>query len=258
MTMTTTTPFDYSPYAADYASRPDYVPGVLSAMLAIANAQAGDVVCDVGAGSAHMTIPLLENGLRVDAVEPTPAMRAVGERRTAGLANVRWHEGFGEDTGRPAAHYSLVTFGSSFDRTDRPRALRETARILRSGGFFACAWNHRDLEEPLQAQVEALIHDFIPGYAYGARRADQSAVIEESELFESPVFLSGRTTHRVPAAAWCDAWSSHSTLGQQAGDRFEAVLEAIRDLVMAEVDDFVDVPYVTRVWVAKLREEIVR
>lgn len=250
--MTATTQFDYSPYAADYASRPDYVPSVLTAMLSVADARPGDLACDIGAGSAHMTIPLLDHGLQVDAVEPTPAMRAVGERRTEGRKNIRWHEGFGEDTGRPARSYSLVTFGSSFDRTDRARSLQETARILRPGGFFACAWNHRDLEQPLQAKVEALIHELVPGYQYGTRRADQSAVIEESGLFESPVFLSGRTTHRVAADAWCDAWSSHSTLGQQAGDRFDEVLEAIRELVMDEVDDVIDVPYVTRVWVARL------
>ena len=252
--MATTTQFDYTPYAADYASRPDYVPGVLSAMLSIAGVRPGDTVCDVGAGSAHMTLPLLDYGLRVDAVEPTPAMRAVGEERTAGRDDVRWYEGFGEDTGRPSGRYPLVTFGSSFDRTERPRALRETARILQPGGFFACAWNHRDLDDPLQARVEALIHELVPGYAYGARRADQSAVIDESGLFGPPVYLSGTTMHRVPTDVWCDAWSSHSTLGEQAGDRFDDVLQAIRDLVDDEVDDAVDVPYVTRVWVARLRE----
>lgn len=253
--MTTTTQFDYTPYAADYASRPDYVPAVLSAMLSVAGAKPGDVVCDVGAGSAHMTIPLLEHGLRVDAVEPTRAMRAVGEGRTSEMDNVTWYEGFGEDTGRPDSHYSLVTFGSSFDRTDRPSALKETARILKPGGFFACGWNHRDLDEPFQAKVEALIHERVPGYSYGTRRADQTATIEESGLFDSPVFLSGKTTIRVPTEAWCDAWTSHSTLGQQAGDNFPAVLDGIRDLVAAEIGEFIDVPYVTRVWVAKLGEE---
>jgi ubiquinone/menaquinone biosynthesis C-methylase UbiE len=251
---TTTTQFDYSPYAADYASRPDYVPSVVTATLAIAGVQAGDLVCDVGAGSAHLTIPLLEHGLRVDAVEPTPAMREVGESRTNGMANVSWSQGFGEDNGRPQDTYPLVTFGSSFDRTDRPKALRETARILLPGGYFACCWNHRDLEEPLQAKVEALIHEYVPSYDYGTRRADQTNVINESGLFESPVFLSGKMTRQVPTAEWCDAWSSHSTLGEQAGSRFDAVLEGIRKLVTAETGDVMDVPYVTRMWVAKLRD----
>lgn len=251
--MTITTQFDYTPYAADYASRADYVPEVITATLAVAGVAPGDLVCDVGAGSAHLTIPLLDNGLRVDAVEPTAAMRAVGEGRTEGMPGVTWFEGFGEATGRPADQYPLVTFGSSFDRTDRPAALRETARILRPGGWFACCWNHRDLDEPFQARVEQLIKDHIPAYDYGTRRADQTPVIEASGLFEPPVVISGRMVRRVPSDVWCDAWSSHSTLGQQAGERFDEVLAGIRELVEAEPGDHVDVPYVTRMWVARLR-----
>lgn len=249
----TNTHYDYTPYATDYASRPDYVPGVIGATLAVAGMRPGDLVCDVGAGSAHLTVPLLEHGLRVDAVEPTPAMREVGESRTAGMPNVRWFAGLGEDTGRPADHYPLVTFGSAFDRTDRQRALAETARILRPGGWFACCWNHRDLEDPVQAKVEALIKDRVPGYSYGTRRADQTAEIEASGLFEPPVQLSGRMVRRVPTPAWCDAWSSHATVGEQAGAEFDDLLRDIRDLVTAEAGDTLDVPYVTRMWVAKLR-----
>jgi SAM-dependent methyltransferase len=256
--MSVTTQFDYSPYAAQYASRPDYVPNVVTAALAVAGVRPGDLVCDVGAGSAHLTIPLLAHGLRVDAVEPTPAMRAVGERRTEDMPGVTWYQGFGEETGRPTDHYPLVTFGSSFDRTDRARALRETTRILRPGGWFACCWNHRDLADPFQAEVEELIRRHVPEYRYGTRRADQSDVIADSGLFEPAVFLSGRTRHRVPADEWCAAWGSHSTLGQQAGEGFDAVLDAIRDLVATQAGPVVEVPYVTRMWVAKLADRTAR
>lgn len=245
---------DYAPYATTYKDRPDYVPEALHAILRVADMRPGDLVCDIGAGSGHLTEPLLQRGLRVHAVEPTPAMRSAGEARTAGYGTVTWYSATGEASGRPAGHYRLVTFGSSFDRTDRRAALKETARILEPHGFFACLWNHRDLADPLQARIEEFIHGRVPGYRYGIRRTDQRPVIEESGLFETPVHLSARRVFRLRADAWCDAWASHATLGQQAGARFPEIIAGIRDLVRAAGEEFIDVPYVTRVWVARVVE----
>jgi SAM-dependent methyltransferase len=247
--------FDYSPYSVTYASRPDYVPDVVQAVLRTSDVSTGDPVCDVGAGSGHLTEPLLEHGLVVDAVEPNAAMRAVGMRRIPQHSGVTWHTGIGEKTGMPADRYALVAFGSSFDRTDRPAALRETARILRPGGYFACLWNHRLLDDPLQTRIEEVIKDHVPDYSYGVRRTDQRPVIEECGLFTSPVHLCGRKVFRVQARPWCEAWRSHLTLGEQAGARFETVLDAIRALVEKEAGDWIDVPYETRAWVARCTAE---
>jgi SAM-dependent methyltransferase len=245
------TVYDYSGYARTYHERPGYVRSAILGVLRMAGARAGDRACDIGAGSGHLTEPLLRFGLRVDAVEPVPAMRAIGERRTAGFRDVTWYSGTGESSGRPAGAYSLVTFGSSFDRTDRSAALRETARILAPSGYFACLWNHRVLTDPLQARVEDLIRDLVPGFDYGIRRTDQTKAIMDTGLFEPPVRIAGERVFRLPAEAWCDAWASHATLGEQAGSRFGEVVDAIRALVRGAVGAWIDVPYVTRAWVAR-------
>ena len=171
---------DYTPFSATYEHRPDYAPGVVEALVRFARVGPESKVCDIGAGSGHMTIPLLEHDLRVDAVEPNESMREIGVRRTAAFPDVRWHEGFGESTGLPSGAYGLATFGSSFDRTERDAALKEVDRILLPGGYFACLWNHRDLEEPLQAEIESLIHEYVPDYDYGVRRQDPTPVIRAS------------------------------------------------------------------------------
>lgn len=248
----TTVQIDYSKYAATYEHRADYAPQVLAAVLRVTGATPGDLTCDIGAGPGHMTIPLLEHGLEVHAVEPTPAMREVGVRRTARFTGVSWFDGVGERSGRPSSAYRLVTFGSSFDRTDQPAALRETARLLRPGGHFGCLWNHRDLTDPLQQDIEGLIHDRIPEYSYGLRRTDPSGVIAASGLFEDVVHLSGTVIHDVAATHWCDAWRAHVTLGEQAGDRIDEIVGEITELVRARCGDRVRVPYVTRAWVARV------
>jgi SAM-dependent methyltransferase len=245
--------WDYTALAAAYVMRPDYAADAIDALCALTGARPGHLVCDVGAGVGHLTLPLLDRGLTVDAVEPNDAMREIGRGRTADRTGVAWFDGTGEATGRPAGRYDLVTFGSSFNVTDRSLAMVETARIGKPGAWFACMWNHRNLDDPFQAEVEAMIHALVPGYDYGTRREDQTAVIEGSGLFGPVERIEGRILHTVPAADWVRAWESHATLQRQAGDRLPAVLAAIGDFVANRGLTAVVVPYTTRIWAARLR-----
>jgi SAM-dependent methyltransferase len=247
--------WDYTALAPSYVMRPDYAADAIDALCALTGARPGHLVCDVGAGVGHLTLPLLDRGLTVDAVEPNDAMRAIGRGRTADRTGVAWFDGTGEATGRPAGRYDLVTFGSSFNVTDRSLAMVETARIGKPGAWFACMWNHRDLEDPFQAEVEAMIHALVPDYDYGTRREDQTAVIEGSGLFGPVERIDGRILHTVPAADWVRAWESHATLQRQAGDRLPDVLAAIGDFVANRGLTVVVVPYTTRIWAARLRAD---
>ena len=244
--------WDYTKLASSYNSRPDYAQDAIGHLLHLAGVQRGDRCCDIGAGTGHLTRFLLSAGLEVDAVEPNDAMREIGQRVTAGAPNVRWFAATAEQSGRPDATYHLVTFGSSFNVTDRPRALRETARILRPQGWFACMWNHRDLDDPLQAAVEAAIRSEVPEYAYGTRREDQTAVIQQSGLFTTPVFFEASVRQQVRVADWLEAWNSHATLQRQAGDRLPRAIDAIRAVLGSQHQETLEVPYITRVWAAQL------
>ncbi|GAB1644045.1 class I SAM-dependent methyltransferase [Krasilnikovia sp. MM14-A1259] len=249
----TTLTWDYTALAQTYADRPDYAPAAVDEVLELAGAASGAPACDIGAGSGHLTLPLSARGLVVDAVEPNAAMRALGGRRTAQSPSVRWFDGTAEATGRAAGRYRLVTFGSSFNVADPACTLPETARILADGGWFACLWNHRDLTDPLQQRIEDLIRRRVPGYTYGARRADQSAVIADSGLF-GPVHAITRTVlHRVATETWCAAWRSHATLARQAGPGFPAVVDAITELVRDASGTHVEIPYTTRGWAAPVQ-----
>lgn len=246
--------WDYSDRAATYAKRPDYAAEAVDAILARAGVAAGASVCDVGAGSGHLTEPLLQRGLVVSAVEPNAPMAEVGKARTAGYAAVRWFVGQGEATGMADKAFDLVTFGSSFNVADRLSALKETSRILKPGCWFACIWNHRDLDEPLQSRIEALIHSHVPEYQLGVRREDQAPVIRQSGLFEEPVELDFPVLHVTNRDEWCDAWESHATLARQAGDRMARIVADIRSLVASQSGPELRVPYRTRGWMARLRD----
>jgi SAM-dependent methyltransferase len=209
------------------------------------------LVIDLGAGTGHLTTPLAERGCNVVALEPNQKMRRHGIARTRHFANVRWIVGRMERTMLPAGHFSLATCGSSFGVADHDATLREVARILEPAGWFACMWNYRDLDEPLQRDIEAFIKASIPDYQYGSRRADQAAIIAGSGLFATVQVVEARIVHRLPKSAWMDAWRSHATLQRQAGPQFARILAGIAAIVGETDGDELSVPYTTRVWIAR-------
>lgn len=247
------TEWDYSDLAAAYLKRPDYADSAIDAMLRVAGISEGQMACDVGAGVAHLTIKLAERGLVVDSVEPNDNMRALGSKRTADMSlnKVNWYEGTGEVTGMDSDKYDIVTFGSSFNVCDRPVALKETVRLLKAGGWFACMWNHRDIEEEIQSTIEGIIRNHIPGYGYGTRREDQTAVIDASGLFRDVVKIAGNVVHEQSKEDCVEAWRSHATLERQAGDKFHAIVDDIEKYLATLPGNSIDVPYQTNVWVAQ-------
>lgn len=220
-------------------------------MLKQANIVAGASACDVGAGVAHLTLMLQKEGLQVTSVEPNDAMRNLGIKRTAAMSEVTWVEGTGEQTSQKDGAFDIVTFGSSFNVCDRQKALAEAARILKDNGWFVCMWNHRDLEDPIQADIEAIIKSYIPEYGYGTRREDQVEVINESALFSNVYKISGSISHTQKLDDVVEAWRSHATLERQAGENFSKIVDEIEAYLKSSGLSAIDVPYTTNIWMAQ-------
>lgn len=248
------TEWDYTNLADAYLKRPAYAPDAIAELFRVTGVRKGDPVCDVGAGTAHLTRELAKYGLFVRAVEPNDAMRSNGITCTREYPNVTWSEGVGEHTGQPDDAFRLVTFGSSFNVCDRAAALQETARILQKDGFFACMWNHRDLEDALQKQIEQIIQTQIPDYSYGTRREDQSSVIASSGLFAPAMYIEGRVLHQIDKEDFIEGWRSHGTVYRQSPAVFQQIIAEISALLHGLPGDTVQVPYTTRMWVAQVQK----
>lgn len=246
--------WDYTELAEAYLKRPDYSKKAVEKMLEISGVKKGDHVCDVGAGAAHLTKLLAENDLIIDAVEPNDAMRNNGKIITEMYDSVTWHDGVGENTGQESGKYKLVTFGSSFNVTDRALALIESDRILEKGGYFACMWNHRDLNDSIQIQIENAIKSRISDYDYGSRREDQTDIIDASGLFEEVQKIEGTVLHEQSIQDCLEGWKSHATLYRQAGDQFENIISDIEDILKSLNSEKIIIPYTTRIWIAKVKK----
>jgi ubiquinone/menaquinone biosynthesis C-methylase UbiE len=245
----TTVKWDYTGRAEHYDKRADYSKEVVQTLLQKIGAVPGKPVADIGAGTGKLTKLLASNGLAVRAIEPNDAMMAIGVKNTEGMS-VTWAKGVGEKTDLPESSVHAAFFGSSFNVLDQKATLSEVARILVPDGYFVCMWNHRDLNDRLQNQIEEMIRQMVPDYNYGSRREDPTAVIDESKLFGQVGYLEQNFKVQMPSNIFWEGWKSHATLERQAGPKFAAVLERIRELLAPY--EVIDVPYSTRIWFARL------
>ena len=248
------TEWDYSNLAQAYLKRVDYSTTAITSMLKIMQLEDDAPLCDIGAGTAHLTLALLKEKYNVTAIEPNDNMRALGRDRTKQYENVEWYEGSGENTLQPSNQFAAVTYGSSFNVMDRALALKEAKRILRPKGWIAAMWNHRNLNDPIQREIEAIISSKIEHYNYGTRREDQTEIINKSGLFSDVIKIESEITHSQTVPEIVEAWRSHATLARQAKSSFDEIIKAIDTFLTSLDKERITVPYTTRIWMAQLKE----
>ena len=247
--------WDYTEHASHYDKRADYSDEAIKELLAVTGCTPRHCVAEVGAGTGKLTKELLKHGLSVKSVEPNDAMREIGIENTRGQS-VSWSVGTGEATGLPTHGFHAVFFGSSFNVVDQNATLTEVARLLLPNGWFACMWNHRNLDDPLQQKIESIIKLHISGYSYGTRREDPTGVIAASGYFSPAKSIERTFDWAMPKSDIIVAWKSHATLRRQAGSdaTFERIIDDISQC-LAGLAEKITVPYTTRVYVAQLTKK---
>ena len=161
---------------------------------------------------------------------------------------VAWFEGTGKYR-RNSASFEMVTFGSSFNVCDRQAALRN-GKNIKPGGLLV--WNHRDLSDPIQTEIENIIKSKVSAYGYGTRREDQTAEINASGLFGPVTHLSAGVMHRQTIEECVEAWRSHATLERQAGKVFAEIISDIEKYLLSLGVDEIEIPYTTNIWISQL------
>lgn len=244
--------WDYTEHASHYDKRADYSYDAIKELITATGCGPQTPIAEVGAGTGKLTKELLQRGLTVRSVEPNDAMREIGIKNTQGKS-VSWSVGTGEATGLPTNSFHAVFFGSSFNVVDQKATLSEVKRILFPKGWFACMWNHRNLDDPIQQKIESIIKSSIPAYSYGSRREDPTGIINASGYFSPARSIERTFDWEMPKTDVIVAWKSHATLRRQAGS------DAVFDRIIAEITKYlagspekINVPYTTRIYFAQL------
>lgn len=116
-----------------------------------------DRALDLGAGAGHATMALAPHVAHVDAIDPTPEMHAVAGRLAAerGIGNITWTEARAEALPYPAATFDVAVSRFSIHHWPDPSgALREVARVLRTGGRVVLI----DLVAPEDAGLDTFLN----------------------------------------------------------------------------------------------------
>ena len=185
------------------------------------------LVVELGAGTGKLSRSLAALGVKLLAVEPDERMRAV---LTAG--GIDGVAGSAEDIPLTDGEADAVVAGSAFHWFDLEHALPEIHRVLRPGGRLAFAWNHRDVDDPVGARVQAAISAARTGTA-GWRQRDWSAAATSGGLFGDLERETFRHVHEFPRAALGDhllSYSGIAALPAEERERLTAeVAEALGD-----------------------------
>ena len=226
-------------------ARPSYPEEAIRWIADCAGLGYGSVVADVGAGTGKLTRLLVSTHATVIAVEPIEAMREVLLEQVPGCVVLG---GVAEELPLEDVSIDAVTVAQAFHWFDPVKAIPELHRVLRPGGQLVLIWNSRDMTDPLQRALEALLaplRDSAPYQLGGAWRVP----LEESRLFQPPQEAQFRIEQQLTVEGVCERVASTSFIAAMHQAEREAVLDQVRAMVGGRPEPFA-FPYVTEVYAA--------
>ncbi len=224
--------------AAQYArARPAGPPALYDALAGYVPPPAD--VLEIGCGPGNASLPLLERGYRIHAVELGEKLAAFARTRLAAFS-FTVEVGRFEDAPLEPASVELVACSSAFHWLDRARALRQVVKVLEPGGGLALMWGSarrtaedNRVDEALQTAYRAhapeLARDASERFR-GIVDAIGQAIRDTPELrdYEERLFPQ---THVFNRQSYLDAlgtFSDHATLpAERRGRLFDALGEII-------------------------------
>lgn len=210
--------------------RPDYPDAAIGRLIEALGHPAR--VLDVGAGTGKLTRPLLARGVAVVAVEPAAAMRETLERSAPAAET---HAARADALPLADGAVDAVVAGQAFHWFATAAALAEFARVLTPSGRLGLIWNRRDMTQPLQRELGALMSPYredAPEHSTDAWRAaftdDAPFVLESEERLAN--------VQRLDADGLADRVLSVSFMAALPADERAAVEARVRALAPEPVE----------------------
>ena len=211
-------------------ARPSYPAEAVAWLAERCGLEPGRTVVDLGAGTGKLTRLLPATGARVIAIEPIAEMRAL-------IDGVEVLDGTAEAIPLDSGSADAIVVAQAFHWFDHARALPELHRVLVEDGKLALIWNSRDLEDPLQAELDEVLKP------HRRRVADQQSGAWRPPLEASPLFgpVEARSfpfAQSFTTDDLCDRVASTSFVAAAARDEREELLARVRSLTVGLDEPF--------------------
>jgi SAM-dependent methyltransferase len=144
--------------------RPDYPAELVKTLVQKTMLDTGAVVADVGSGTGIFTRLLLDQQLKVFAVEPNANMRNAAEVLFSDYPNFTSVDAPAERTGLAEHSVDLVTAAQAFHWFNNAATKAEFRRILKADGKLALIWNKRKVSQPFQQAYDVILKTYAPEY----------------------------------------------------------------------------------------------
>ena len=242
--------------ADQYEARPDYPARVFEILRERCGLGAGTRVLEIGAGSGQATLPMLELGAAVTAVEPGAALARRLRERAAAADALEVVEATFEDAALPRAAFDLVAAATSFHWVDIEAAPQRCADALRDDGWVALWWTiwgdddrpdpvHEALQPLLRAKAPELLQPDAGSHAHGGDVAARASAVAHHPAFGPVTEETVRWTGRHDARELRRIFATFSGWIALGEPRFTALLDDVERMVDDELGGVAERPYQT-------------
>ncbi len=240
-------------------ARPSYPAAVIDGLLEHTQLRAGAHVLEVGAGTGKGTRQLAERGILVTALEPDPAMAAVGRRECATVAGVEFELLAFEDRPVGSLAQAVISF-QAWHWTEPQKRYERAAAALSAGGHLAAIWTFPDWgRTALRDSVRAVYRQAAPelgsefpmhpGSQPTRLAGDWAGEISGSPHFEAAEVHEYAWSARYSASAYRELLETHQDHILLEPAARERLLSAVQERI--ESAGGIELAFVTRLCLAR-------
>lgn len=170
--------------------RPRYPTRLIAGAIAAAGLPRGAQVCEIGCGPGILTLPLVESGLQVSAIEPNPEFFALMQRKCANFPSIQLINAPFETWDAAGVLFDAVIAANAWHWLDPAIAPAKAAQILKLTGHLIVFWHLKPEPKPEIFQLLRSAYQEVPNWFAYEGQDQQQAIAKNlgQELIDSGYF----------------------------------------------------------------------